>query len=48
MGWHKERWPVIERPLAEPLEPRILYAADLAAGLMLAGVTDTPEAGAAA
>ena len=48
MWWRKRRRPVVERPLAEPLEPRILYAADLAAGLMLAGVADTPDAGATA
>ncbi len=46
MWWRKKPRPVIERPLVEPLEPRILYAADLAAGLMLAGMTDMADTGA--
>ncbi|MBL8384781.1 MAG: SBBP repeat-containing protein, partial [Burkholderiales bacterium] len=37
MWWRRKRRPAVERALAEPLEPRILYAADLGAGLALAG-----------
>ena len=44
MWWRKKRRPAIERPVVEALEPRILYAADLGAGLMVAATNVVPDA----
>ncbi|MBL8378493.1 MAG: SBBP repeat-containing protein, partial [Burkholderiales bacterium] len=43
MWWRKKRRTSAALLLAEPLEPRILYAADLAAGLMLADAADLDD-----
>ena len=44
MWWRKKRRPAVERPAAEVLEPRIMYAADLGAGLLAAAAIDMPDA----
>ncbi|MFN0159651.1 MAG: LEPR-XLL domain-containing protein, partial [Burkholderiales bacterium] len=44
MWWPRKRRPRADRALAEPLEPRILYAADLAAAAMLTDITPAESA----
>ena len=44
MWWRKKRQPAFERPLVEALLPRIMYAADLGAGLMAAAAGELADA----
>ncbi len=44
MWWRKKRRPQVARPLVEALEPRIMYAADLGAGLLAASATEVAGA----